>query len=711
MPTVQVRGVHGRMTPGEALKRMLKGTGLAARQVGAESFRLERQAASESLRMDPLAPGADIIVTAGKRSESLLDVPLSLSVLRIAEGAGLARLDGTTQIAARIDGLALTNQGPGRNRPFIRGVADSPFNGPTQSTVSLQIDEVRTTYNAPDPDLRLVDVERVEVLKGPQGPLYGTGALGGVYHIVLRKPDLERMAGFAAVGGSLMNSGGGGVNGEAMLNLPVVRDRLAMRLVGYGGREAGWIDAAAGKDRNDLRMSGVRAALRADLSGGWALDLAGTGQWIDLPDSQYVFARHARARDTSLAELHDNDFRMASATLHGAVGGATLTAAASIVDHEVESVYDATAMAGAFGLSGATLSEDDRHFRLIDSELRLSGGSAQGIAWLAGVSHLEAANRMDDAVRSAAGGPEQTVVAWRQKVHESALFGQLAIPLLPRVRATAGARLFRSGIENERDAVRKTRHKIGFTPSLAIAWKPRSDAMIFARAASAFRPGGLSLTGDTDTDEYDSDHLMTIELGGRLSRGERLNISATLFHTIWRDIQSDTLTDTGLVDVRNAGNGRIEGVDAAFALQWADGWSLDAGAHYQRARLVHAGDDEEQDEDRRLPVVPDLTLRLSLARSFPLGGWQAEVRAAARYTGSARLSFDTDLDRKMGDFATADLSVSARRDGWSLGASFSNLFDSRADSFAFGNPFSIRTMNQYTPLRPRELRLAIARAW
>lgn len=86
----------------------------------------------------------------------------------------------TASVASDVEGLTLTALGPGRNRMFLRGVADSPFNGASQSTVALLVDDARLTYSAPDPDLRLVDVDRVEILKGPQGSLYGTGALGGI---------------------------------------------------------------------------------------------------------------------------------------------------------------------------------------------------------------------------------------------------------------------------------------------------------------------------------------------------------------------------------------------------------------------------------------------------------------------------------------------------------------------------------------------------
>src|SRR5204862_426906 len=107
------------------------------------------------------------------------------------------------------------------------------FNGPSQSTVAIQLDEARITFDAPDPDLRLVDMERVEILKGPQGPLYGSGALGGIYLMVTRKPELSGYSGSIRLIGEAIEHGSPGAGGEAVVNVPVVDGKLAVRGVGY----------------------------------------------------------------------------------------------------------------------------------------------------------------------------------------------------------------------------------------------------------------------------------------------------------------------------------------------------------------------------------------------------------------------------------------------------------------------------------------------
>lgn len=716
MPDIMVSPVNGRMSVEHALEKMLHGTGLFARRLGAAVYRIEQRRARvghpSAVQLGPVAhPLTDIVVTASKRDESLMDIPLSLSVISLPRETAGNSVSGTAYVASNVEGLALTNLGPGRNRQFIRGVADSPFNGPSQSTVSIHIDETRATYSAPDPDLRLVDVERVELLKGPQGPLYGTGALGGVYHIVTRKPDLNIASGGATADGSLMTSGdpAGGVSG--VLNLPVKAGRIGVRAAAYAGWESGWIDTPHGDDVNDLEISGGRLALRAVPSTGWTFDLMGMAQWLHVADSQYVFERHSRFRDTDLREPHDNDFRMASATLAGSVGAAELTAAFSTVRHEVDSRFDAADAADYFGVSGAALYSDRRDFRVVNGEIRLSNTGGAAVRWLAGLSYLGVDNRTDDEMIEVASGMTRFVQQSRQKITEWAAFGELSLPLWDTFRAVGGARVFHSAIENEHmqnvTAEALSRTKTGVTPSVSLYWRPASEWMIFARYASAFRPGGLGPAGSS----FDSDELMTMELGGRVIRDEHLTLSATAFRTIWHDIQSDILLDNGLAATRNIGDGHIWGFDATIQALWTSGWSINGGLQYQRALLAGPVASSGFDEDRRLPVVPNLTLRMSVSRKFSMSGWTIEPALSARYIGSARLSFDAALDRKMSDYALVDTTMSFANGHWRLCAEADNLLDSKSDSFAFGNPFSIRTRPQYTPVHPRMLRFSISRHW
>ncbi|MGE5600617.1 MAG: TonB-dependent receptor plug domain-containing protein, partial [Pseudomonadota bacterium] len=129
-------------------------------------------------------------MTALKRPQLLTTLPGTVSVIfgdNLRSAAGLA---GSDAIGHQLPSLTTSSLGPGLNRLFLRGIGDGPLNGFNQGSVAVLLDEARINYDAPDPDWALIDIDRVEVLEGPQGPLYGTGALGGIVKLSTTAPDL-----------------------------------------------------------------------------------------------------------------------------------------------------------------------------------------------------------------------------------------------------------------------------------------------------------------------------------------------------------------------------------------------------------------------------------------------------------------------------------------------------------------------------------------
>ncbi|WP_327754033.1 TonB-dependent receptor (plasmid) [Sphingobium sp. SJ10-10] len=717
LPDVRSRPVSGRLTARQALATMLEGTGLKAQRLTPTTFRLvraERPLPRRPADRLPPQPGGnvDIIVTGTKRDEPLSSLPISVAIAEAPGERTGTPLPGTADVARQLDGLTLTNLGPGRNRQFIRGVADSPFNGSSQSTVAILVNDARATYNAPDPDLRLVDVERVELLKGPQGSLYGTGTLGGVFHIVTRPPDAGRFAAMAGGGGSIAAHGDAGGDVEAMVNLPLVADRLALRGVAYAAREPGWIDTAGRGDANRGEVSGLRLALRA-LPGDWTVDLNGMVQMQDVADSQYVYARHRLERPAQPAEPHDNDFAMAALRVAGKLGDADFVYAGNWVDHDVSSTLDASALsASAFGVPAPALYVEQRRNRLFDQEIRLSHTGRGGLSWLAGLSFMDVRNHLLGTISNEAG--DVTVATGTQGVRELSAFGDIRVPLSRTLSLDIGGRLFHSRTEEERGAKRArvevSVSRSGFTPSLALSWQAGGRDFLYLRYAGALRPGGLSQTGTGSAERFDSDELQTFEAGWRHSNPAGLTINADAFLTTWSHLQSDYLLSDGLIGTRNVGDARIHG--AELSVDWAPArdWALSAGLVVQSALLTKTSDGTEI-EDRHLPVIPRWTARWGLSRSFELGGWNGSAGVRLNYLSRSRLSFDPGLDRQMGDYALADADLLLRKGAWGIRMAGSNLFDCRADSFAFGNPFSLGKGPQYTPLRPRQWTVGFTRSW
>jgi iron complex outermembrane receptor protein len=204
----------------------------------------------------------EVLVTATKRRTRLRSAPGGISVVGSGRLNDTGAVD-TTSISQQTAGFFTTNLGAARNKIMLRGLSDGTFTGRTQQTVATYLDNIPLTYNAPDPDLRLIDVERVEVLRGPQGSLYGSGSLSGVYRIVSRKPDLEATTGFVLASIAATESGSPSQKLEGVVNLPLVAGRAALRLAAYSDAEGGYVDDVnlrlSNVDRTTRR--GVRAAL------------------------------------------------------------------------------------------------------------------------------------------------------------------------------------------------------------------------------------------------------------------------------------------------------------------------------------------------------------------------------------------------------------------------------------------------------------------
>lgn len=723
LPALRTPRVAGRMSVDAALARLLAGSGYIARRVGPRAWRIERVRAAappppaptvSALRSAPPAEtiGDPIIVTGSKRARDLAALPMAASVVRFAPDTISSAADGSANIAAGIEGLSLSGQGPGRNRMFLRGIADSPFNGETQSTVAVVLDDSRLTYSAPDPDLRLIDVAQVEVLKGPQGSLYGSGALGGIYRIVTRRPELGEASLAVSAGAQVMAAGNLGYSVAGVANLGV-GDSAAIRLVGYSGYDAGWIDTGTRDDSNGTRTLGGRAALRVDLGGGWEADIAGALQLLNSQDTQYVYAPRARRRPAQLPEPHDNDLTHAVLRVTGRIGAARLAFSSGYTTHEITESFDATIGAGQFGLADPRTLANDRQFRVWDSEMRLSGHLG-GAEWLVGLSHVEARQTLRTLLDSGTSPATLLLDDDRRTNADTALFGDVSLPLGSNLRLDAGGRLFTSTSLESRDTaigrVARRQTKRGFTPTLALAWTPRDDRLIYLRYSSAFRPGGADIAADGTLEPLESDELQTIEVGWRetMAGGGTLEVGG--YASAWENIQSDLLRPDGLLESANVGNARIVGAEASASLPLWRGWTLDAGASVTHATLIKVKVPLGLD-DLHLPVVPDFTLRGGLEHRFSLAGSPARIGVQLRYLGPARLSFDPAIDQPMGKVLESSLSAQARFAGVDAQVEITNLLDRSDNIFAYGNPLRFALARQFTPQAPFSARITVQKAF
>ncbi|MCF2515208.1 TonB-dependent receptor [Sphingomonas sp. G124] len=720
LPDIRTREVRGASNASEALRQMLQGSGYRAIATGLSSFRIERVPTTEP-RPTPIptapsqsdVPQPEIVVTALKRPSPLSTLPATIRVIRDDRLFSATGIPGSDALARDIPALSISGLGPGRNRMFLRGIGDGPLNGFNQGSVAILLDESRLNYDAPDPDWALVDIDQVEVLEGPQGPLYGTGALGGIVKISTNRPDTSHASAQIFGGLSLTQDGDLSNSQSVAINVPLASGRLALRAVAYRQQQAGWIDNVGGRnDSNNERLSGGRATLRWT-PGGWTIDLAAGAQSRGARDSQYVDGDLGPLeRSDRLREPRDLDAKVAMLTVRGPLGGVDVTSITSISRQEAVAAYDATPLAALLGATGPTKVDDDRNYSLFDQEIRVSNPHSGRFDWLAGVSLIKATTDADIVAEDSA--DVFPILTFKRSVTEAALFGEASVALTPTLKLGGGARVFSSRVEDEgrqggSDSLRGQR-KVRGSGSASIAWNPTDHATFFVRAATAYRPGGINIQPDATQPSYDADELASAELGSRLELIPSLSVDATLFAAQWKHVQTDELLANGLVATRNAGNARNYGVEADIRWAISHRTELIGGLLLQSARLESSGSGEPID-DRRLPVVPQLSARLKLAQEFRLGSWEGKANLGLQYVGATHLSFDPALDRRTGGHAVIDASLGLTRGGWTVALVGDNLANSSADTFAFGNPYRVRTEPQRTPLKPRTVGITVGRSF
>ncbi len=206
-----------------------------------------------------------VVVTATRRSETLQKVPMAISALT-NDDIERQHLQNFADYAATVPGLNAVTAGPGRTELSIRGIASG--SGQAVGSVGTYVDD--TPYGSSSayavgaaltPDIDPADLERVEVLRGPQGTLYGAGALGGVVRFITSPPDTQGTYGRLQVGGNSVSGGGTGFDVHGMVNLPLAPN-LAVRANVYDTTTPGFIDDAGQgkKDVNETRVKGGRAS-------------------------------------------------------------------------------------------------------------------------------------------------------------------------------------------------------------------------------------------------------------------------------------------------------------------------------------------------------------------------------------------------------------------------------------------------------------------
>lgn len=728
------RAVLGLMPPSEALRKLLP-AGCGFTRLDARAFRIESVLTTPAVHIAAAPPPpsavdlAELVVTAEKRTEPLRGSPFAVTALGGEETERLGARS-VADLATQVPAVAETNLGPGRNKLFIRGLSDGAFTGRTQSTVGLYLDDTPISYNAPDPDLRLTDIAQVEVLRGPQGTLYGSGSIGGIVRIVPQAPD---PTGYAAwlQGEAVMNEHKDrSFGGEAMVNVPLLQGRAAVRAVGYVEQLAGYLDnpVLGAEDVNHGKRRGGRLSALVDLDDGWQARAGWVRQDILTADSQYTTGRGTLDRDARIREPHDNDFTQFAASLNrqGSKQGVRISAA--YIDHDLATRYDAT---GAFDLApgGIAAFDEVQRVELLVAEALLTSTAAGRFRWLAGAfgsSAVEKSSGVLDA--SLSGGQVRALYARRDRLNEAAVFGEVAYDLTPRLTLTLGGRLFATRVETWSGGFELAASPIadvaahltdeGFSPKARISYAFSPDFVLYAQAQDGYRAGGFNVpaaadgvAGGPEAASFRPDRLRSYEAGGeiRLFDGG-LTLRAAAFRANWKGVQTDQFRPSGLPLTVNIGDGSNAG--AEFEAVWRPDrhWRVRVSGLFNGPELTRADDTFPAKVDVGLPGVANRSGGVDITYGFALWDtWRAELTAQAAYVGRSFLTFDGATASEMGDYAQGRIAARIESVDWRAEAFVANVTDERGNTFAYGNPFSRSRAVQVTPLPPRTYGVAIRR--
>lgn len=684
----------------------------------------------------------EIIVTAQKREERLIDVPMSMSVLTADD---LARLGATRfrDFANTVPGMSFVDFGAGMSQITLRGVTNGSFD--INSTVGLYIDEV--PYGSSSPftgaarhtlDVGLFDIDRIEVLLGPQGTLYGASTMGGLIKYVTGAPDPTRSGVDVRLGTSGTRDGDISYNGSVTVNSPFAGGKAALRATGYYSRDGGYIDNA-GLGEEDVNSSDIYGG-RADLLiapsealnirfSAFAQDISRDGDGT----TDYTFAGEPVDGELDqirvFAEPFDSRFRLISGTVTYDLGSAVLTSISSYQTIRTKYDWDFSStfvplMQAFFGRTySAVGNRQGPSTDKFTQEVRLAADGNERFKWAFGGYYTDETTDfvIDFVPIDAAGQPAPNDLASAflpSSYEEYAAFGHLTWHLTEQFNVTGGIRYARNRQSNTQIASgllvgsRPTGRSSEdvFTYLANARYHFNEHATFYVRYATGYRPGGPNFaatdpsTGDPiGQPAFDADTLNSYEVGLKAETANRkFGIQASGYYIDWNDMQINVIRG-GFGAIANApGGATIRGAELALAARPADGFTLKGTFAYQDAELSEADADLGGAEGERLPGVPRFTAGLSADYVFASPSLPT-IGATFRYVSDRWASFDGSvgsLQYYLPEYETVDLRAGLTLGEVTMQLYLRNLLDERGQLSAVT---SLATTARVAVTQPRTI--------
>jgi len=652
----------------------------------------------------------EIVVTAQLRKENLQDVPISISVVS-GDRLTLEHVTNISDLSYIVPNLDVAPIGLGQQIIAIRGVSGERG---SSSLTGIYLDNIPVTglqdsFLATYPDVGMFDLQRVEVLKGPQGTLFGEGAVGGVVHFVTNGPNLTKYAGQAAL--TMFQTDASGVGGGlmAMANLPLVQDVFGIRLAANVTDDVGWINqpSIGRKDINDdhvqdgrvealwVPTSALQVAAMVVLHHGTAgaSDIVNQGPPQDSNFTQGYFPN----LPTDLSDRYD--MYNLSVTYHTSF--ADFLSSTSYVDRH--SNQDNTQVWPPDTLQDTVdfvdYGHDDETFA---QEFRLTSAGQGPFKWVAGLLYKDTKLTLNEPTQYIAlfnGGFVLTIPPAPPTKDESksvAAYGDLSYHITPRLEIGAGLRYLHDALNTFQPGVADSLQSTSFdvpTWRAFVSYSIAEGVNVYSSVGTGFRSGGfndLATVAMGAPETYGPEHDTAYELGIKSTFFEhRVSVDAAIYYNDYRDLQDTVVT-------RNAQGTTIQytgNQQSAFArgLEWdaawkaTANWTLHLAGDVMTTRITEASPVASYRVGDPIDFVPAYSV---MARADYTFRWSPNVPGIADVEFSRKgTSYDT-LNGLMANYGTPDqvsappvnflnVSVSAMLGDWTLTLFGRNLTDER----------------------------------
>lgn len=690
----------------------------------------------------------EVVVTAQKRTESLQDVPSSISVV---DEKFLRNVTATQLVdyAGYVSGLQVDNNGsPGQTTISLRGI--TPIG--TNATVGTYLDDApvgsSTVYANSGSlalDLMPYDIQRIEVLRGPQGTLYGSSAIGGLLKYVTRLPDLSSYSARAGTEVFSIEEGDDlGYGAQAMINAPIVADRLGITASYAYRKTPGYVDSAQTGDEDQNRY----LQQSAHVSGLWKptdqFSARLSGLWQQ--SNAHGFANIAEDLLTGqpIADgLSNNNFdreffrqtpQFFGATLDYDFGFANLESVSTYSRIKTERLRDTARIYGAlyplFGLPpGLAPYSQVLDLRKFTQEVRLTSPGGGRTEWLVGVFYTRELNDNNQVIRAQrfdgtfiTGLDPLLNAQLPSEYQEYAVFGNATHRFSEAFDISVGLRLAKNEQAFKQigsgalvgppvDAVGESDETV-FTYNFSTSYHFNPATMLYARVASGYQPGGPNALLPGAKPVVDFSTLTNYELGLKTTRLDgRLSLDMAAFYMDWQDIQL-LVSSGGTSFLDNAGSAVSKGFEATATIRATEGLRLVATGAYTEAELTENAPSVGGRDGDRLPRVPQYAGSLIANHEFALSntlalrlgaGLRAESDRFAKVESAANNAHPRG-------YSVFDVSAELASEGsWTVKLYARNVTDKRADitqdvvTTALGTPVYMRA----TPLEPRVIGLAL----